>query len=236
MQYLKAAHKKQPLVCDKKAQISGLRHTIYSISGNAYTGEWQDNKKHGKGIQVWKKAGAIYDGEWKFGKRDGYGTYSIINPKSKECTQKYWGEWKNGKKHGFGTYFYSCSAVYEGEWSEDTQNGWGRMYYANGDIYEGEWLKDKSHGQGTLRCANENWYEGTWRDGKKNGYGKFFYFDQGQVYEGVWLDGIAKCGTLSDCGRNEAPRPPKYPIPESHLADMQLVLSQAQSAYIVQLG
>ncbi|XP_029921821.1 MORN repeat-containing protein 3 isoform X1 [Myripristis murdjan] len=232
MQYLKT-QKSQPLsqLWHIKTQRCGLRHTVYSANGDEYTGEWLDNKKHGKGTQVWKKDGAVYDGDWKLGKRDGYGTYSILLPKTNEYSRLYCGRWKNGMKHGYGTYFYSSSAVYEGEWSEDKRNGWGRMYYDKGDIYEGEWMKDKSHGQGIIRLANENWYEGGWKDGKKHGNGKFYYLDKGQLYEGLWVDGVAKCGTLSDHGRDEAPIPTKYPIPKVHLLDMQAVLKETQSTY-----
>lgn len=62
--------------------------------------------------------------------------------------------------------------------------------------------------------ANGSWYEGTWKDGKKNGNGKFYYPDKGQLYEGFWVNGVAKCGTLVDFGRDEAPTPTKYPIPK----------------------
>ncbi|KAK7895243.1 hypothetical protein WMY93_020568 [Mugilogobius chulae] len=223
MQNLRPTHNVKPLSAlrDKKAQKCGLRHTVYSVSGDEYTGEWKDNKKHGKGTQVWKKSGAIYDGEWKCGKQDGHGTYSVLNPQSKEYSKKYCGEWKNGKKHGFGTFIYKCSSVYEGEWRKDARCGWGRMCYANGDIYEGEWSQDRNHGNGIIRYANGNWFEGFWKEGKKNGQGKFFYSDQGQLYDGFWLDGTAKCGTLSDVGRDQAPRPPKYQIPQLQLVDMQ---------------
>lgn len=30
------------------AQKRGIRHTIYSVDGNEYTGEWLDNLKHGE--------------------------------------------------------------------------------------------------------------------------------------------------------------------------------------------
>ncbi|KAM9841543.1 MORN repeat-containing protein 3 [Aulostomus maculatus] len=190
--------------------------------------------KHGKGTQVWKKSGATYNGEWKFGKYDGRGSYSTLVPETKEYAKKYCGEWKNGKKHGYGTYFRNGSAVYEGEWSEDHRSGLGRMYDKSGDIYEGEWMKDKKHGRGIMRFANGNWYEGSWRDGKKNGNGKFFYADKGQLYKGFWVDGVAKCGTVSDFGRDDAPTPTKYPIPKIHLADMQLVLREAKSTYLEQ--
>lgn len=50
MQYLRPSHKKQPLsaLWDQKAQKCGMRHTVFSVVGNEYTGEWQDNKKHGE--------------------------------------------------------------------------------------------------------------------------------------------------------------------------------------------
>uniref|UniRef100_A0A3B4ABE1 MORN repeat-containing protein 3 n=1 Tax=Periophthalmus magnuspinnatus TaxID=409849 RepID=A0A3B4ABE1_9GOBI len=212
-------------------QKSGLKHTVYSVSGDEYTGEWKDDKKHGKGAQVWKKGGAMYDGEWKCGRRDGHGTYSVLNPQTKEYVKKYCGEWRHGKKHGFGTFLYSCSEVYEGQWSEDARCGWGKMHFTNGDVYEGEWRKDRAHGRGFILCANGNWYEGSWRDGKKDGYGTFFYSDQGQLYEGLWVHGTAKCGTLSDFKRSEAPRPPKYQIPQLQLVDTRAVLTGAQSAF-----
>ncbi|XP_030623967.1 MORN repeat-containing protein 3 [Chanos chanos] len=231
MPHLKKPRTTEPLVklWDRKAQKCGLRHTVYFANGDKYTGEWLDNKRHGKGTQVWKKAGAIYDGGWKNGMRDGFGTLSKLQASTNQYTRVYLGSWKNDKKDGFGTYFYSESAFYEGEWLEDKRSGWGRMYFENGDIYEGEWLKDKHHGRGMLRLANENRYEGSWKDGKKNGHGKFFYLDKGQLYEGLWVDGVAKCGTVSDFGREEAPTPTTYPIPQVHLLDMRSVLTEAES-------
>lgn len=65
-----------------------------------------------------------------------------------------------------------------------------------------------------LFAANENRYEGSWRDDKKNGPGKFFYLTTGQIYEGVWNNDIAKCGSMKDFNRDEAPKPTKYPIPD----------------------
>ena len=48
----------------------------------------------------------------------------------------------------------------------------------------------------------------------KTGEGKFLYLDKGQVYTGTWMDDTTKCGTLEDFGREGAPDPPIYPIPE----------------------
>lgn len=33
---------------DRKAQKCGLRHTVYAVNGDQYTGEWLNNLKHGK--------------------------------------------------------------------------------------------------------------------------------------------------------------------------------------------
>ncbi|XP_062410075.1 MORN repeat-containing protein 3 [Sardina pilchardus] len=213
-------------IWEQKAQKCGLLHSVYSVNGDKYTGEWLDNKKHGKGTQVWKKSGVIYDGDWKYDKRDGYGTFSRLDPATNDYKRIYCGEWKNGKKDGFGTHFYGENSWYEGEWNEGLRFGWGRMYYANGDTYEGEWLKDNHHGQGMLRLANENRYEGGWRQGKKHGPGKFLYQKKGQLYEGSWENGVAKCGTVSDFGREEASNPTMYPIPQVRLLDMNAVLME----------
>uniref|UniRef100_A0A8D0L802 MORN repeat-containing protein 3 n=1 Tax=Sphenodon punctatus TaxID=8508 RepID=A0A8D0L802_SPHPU len=129
---------------DRKAQKCGLRHTVYAVNGDRYIGEWLDNLKHGKGMQIWKRRGAIYSGDWKFGMRDGYGTYSLPDPITKEYKKVYSGWWKNDKKCGYGLKFYSDLEYYEGEWEAGQRSGWGRMYYKDGAVYEGQWLEDKA--------------------------------------------------------------------------------------------
>ncbi|KAM4807911.1 MORN repeat-containing protein 3 [Rhinophrynus dorsalis] len=212
---------------DLKAQKLGLRHTVYSVNGDQYTGEWLNNLKHGKGTYLWKAKNAIYEGDWKYGKRNGFGTYSLKNATTGEYVKVYSGSWENDKKHGYGTHYYGVTEYYEGDWMFGKRSGWGRMYFANGDIYEGEWLEDQPSGQGMLRLANENRYEGSWKDGKKHGPGKFYYLDKGQLYDGVWVNNLPKCGTVVDFGRAEAPFPTKYPIPEVKMEDPDAVLEKA---------
>ena len=50
MPHLKEPKKKEPLWKDwnYKADKKGVRHTVYSVNGDAYTGEWNANKKDGK--------------------------------------------------------------------------------------------------------------------------------------------------------------------------------------------
>lgn len=66
-----------------------------------------------------------------------------------------------------------------------------------------------------LSCLeNGNRYEGSWERGMKNGHGRFFHLDHGQLFEGFWVDNVAKCGTMIDFGRDEAPEPTQFPIPK----------------------
>ncbi|XP_033123252.1 MORN repeat-containing protein 3-like [Anneissia japonica] len=233
MPHMKPAKKTQPLwkEWDFKAQKKGIHHTVYEVNGDEYTGEWLDNKKHGKGTQKWKKNKSLYDGDWKFGKRNGFGTLSIP-AEGGSYKRIYSGGWKNDKRHGYGTNFYTADEYYEGEWYCDKRSGWGRMYFSDGSIYEGEWYNDQRSGQGMLRLATENRYEGSWKLGKKNGPGKFFYLDKGQMYEGVWVDGIPKCGEMVDFGREGAPDPTVYPIPEIKLLDPKAVLGEAEQMFL----
>ncbi|XP_062870318.1 MORN repeat-containing protein 3 isoform X2 [Trichomycterus rosablanca] len=224
MPRIKRASETEALVkqWNRKADKTGLLHTVYSGTGDQYTGEWSNNLRHGRGTQVWRSGAVVYEGEWKCGVRDGSGTLSKLHPPTNQLMRVYTGEWRNNKKEGYGTYFYSSSGRYDGQWVADWRSGCGRMFYENGDVYEGEWRDDKAHGRGTLQLANGNQYEGEWRSGRKNGRGRFLYVDRGQLYEGLWVDDVPKCGTLSDYDREHAAAPTLYPIPQ----DVQSVLQE----------
>ncbi|XP_077398397.1 MORN repeat-containing protein 3-like isoform X2 [Vanacampus margaritifer] len=235
MPFLKAAGRNpsRSALLENQSKKCGTRATYFSVDGDEYAGEWLDDNKHGRGIQVRKKSSSIYNGEWKLGKRDGYGIQSVLGANTNTYAKKYAGQWENGMKHGHGVYFYKgCSGVYEGQWREDQRSGWGRMLFGDGDVYEGEWTSDKEHGLGIRRYANGNWYEGSWRDGEKSGNGKLYYCDKGQLYRGLWVRGELKCGTLEDLGAGEhVAQPAKCPIPQVKLVDVKTVLQEAQSGH-----
>lgn len=232
MPVTKCPRKSEPLWkgWDWKAQKNGLRHQVFAVNGNRYVGEWKDNLKHGKGTQVWKKSGATYEGDWKFGKRDGYGTLSHPDPETGKYRRVYSGWWKGDKKSGYGIQFYGPKDYYEGEWCRNQRSGWGRKYYRDGNIYEGQWRNDKPEGEGMLRLKNGNRYEGSWERGMKNGHGRFFHLDHGQLFEGFWVDDVAKCGTMIDFGRDEAPEPTQFPIPKVEIQEPEGVLKEAIAA------
>ena len=50
MPHLKETKPAEPLwkEWDSHAQKKGIRHTVYAVNGDEYTGEWLDNKKDGK--------------------------------------------------------------------------------------------------------------------------------------------------------------------------------------------
>jgi len=217
---------------DEKANKKGIRHTVYSVNGDEYTGEWLENKKHGKGTYKWKENGCLYDGDWKDDMRNGFGTYSIPLSGGGYLKQ-YSGGWKNNKKHGHGTQFYDETSCFEGEWYCGKRNGWGRMTYSDCSVYEGEWYNDQRCGQGMLRLSNDNRYEGAWNKDMKNGPGKFFYNDKGQMYEGTWVDDVARCGEMVDICRETAPDATLYPIPSVGLVDPAAVLSEAEEQLAV---
>merc|ERR1739841_386726 len=223
---------------DYKALKKGLRHTVYSVNGDSYKGEWLDNMKNGPGTYTWKESGAVYDGEWKHDLRNGFGMYSKPTSSSSEeegpATFKkvYAGGWLNDKKHGHGTYYYTPNQYYEGEWSEGMRSGWGRMFYQDGSTYEGEWANDERNGWGMLRLRNDNRYEGKWKDDAKHGQGKFYYLNTGQVLTGTWVDNVSKCGTMEDFNRESATaEATQYPIHHLKLQDYEIVLADARKRF-----
>jgi hypothetical protein len=129
-------------------------------------------------------------------------------PKVK-LVKSYDGEWLHDKFHGRGVmYYHLTGARYEGEWARGRQNGWGTMFYPNGDRYEGEWLEGKRSGQGVIWLSNGDRYEGSWLNDVKNGSGKYHYNQLKRIYDGEWLQDVAKCGYLRDIASESSPIPP----------------------------
>jgi len=83
--------------------------------------------------------------------------------------------------------------------------------------------------------ANGNRYEGSWSNGVKSGAGQFFYVDKGQVYEGMWVDDLAKCGQMKDWNRESAPDATQFPIPPvRHMSLLRLFITHLyREGYVV---
>ena len=125
-----------------------------------YDGEWNDNQKHGKGVER-DYLGNTYKGDWKQGNKSGHATITFIE----EDDAMYLGNVLNGKLNGYGT-FKSRSLIYEGEFIENRRNGMGTLWTPDWKTTE---------------------YTGIWEDGTRSGKGQRWYTD-GSVYYGDFKD------------------------------------------------
>lgn len=66
------------------------REEVVLPDGAIYRGQWKNNMKHGKGVQIWPD-GAKYEGEWKWDKANGKGKFTHAEG------DIYDGEWLNDK-------------------------------------------------------------------------------------------------------------------------------------------
>eukprot|EP00455_Lapot_gusevi_P045060 TRINITY_DN5725_c0_g4_i2.p1 TRINITY_DN5725_c0_g4~~TRINITY_DN5725_c0_g4_i2.p1 ORF type:complete len:452 (-),score=55.59 TRINITY_DN5725_c0_g4_i2:81-1436(-) len=200
---------------DSTAQKSGVHKSVYWVkpkiesyehkmmsknsqpkfeTGCVYSGDWQDNKKHGFGTQVWPN-GNKYEGQWVAGRREGRGTFWIFD--GAKLKKQYHGCWVADLKEGLGVFYYDNNDRYEGAWLHGQRHGQGTLFFANGDVYVGNWLDDKRCGWGTLTKANGDQFEGEWLNDKREGQGTYFYRATSKVYDGEWVNDIPKCGVYT---------------------------------------
>mmetsp|Transcript_5957 Transcript_5957/g.14142 ORF Transcript_5957/g.14142 Transcript_5957/m.14142 type:complete len:390 (+) Transcript_5957:36-1205(+) len=231
---------------DRKAQKAGQRNTIYwvgksivgedgaatgaRIKGTSYSGEWDDNKKSGYGVQV-SPTGQKYEGQWLGGQRHGEGTLWV--PAGKKLRKLYVGGWRHDKRHGRGSCFFKSGEFFQGSWEDGRMHGQGTLRYANGDLYIGEWSEGQRSGQGTLNKANGDCYEGSWLADKREGNGSFFYAASGKVFVGEWANDLPKAGVYTQASANPeqaAPVPQTTTLPRVRLAVPSQVLEQALGA------
>lgn len=111
----------------------GGHGSITSPGGITYTGQFLDDKPHGRGEMVCAD-GARYDGEFAHGKQEGRGKSSAPNGDT------YDGAWKRGEMHGFGVFSYGDGDSYEGEFVRGLREGRGIFRLADGGTpLEGGW-------------------------------------------------------------------------------------------------
>ena len=129
------------------------------VNQQVYTGEWQNNKREGKGTLSSSDYDLSYfDGEWKDGQF-----------KTGKCKQinfngnTYEGELLDGKKHGDGIAHTITTADgkaddswYHGQYVKDKKEGNGKLTMKNGSIYDGAWLHNEFNGFGT-----QTWVSGS---------------------------------------------------------------------------
>ena len=110
--------------------------------GNKYSGEFQNNLFHGRGMYVFV-SGDYYNGHFHEGVPHGWGMYVFLsdNPLKGD---RYVGEFKDGQAHGRGTTFFKVGAVYTGQFAFGLPEGLGTYIDPKGIIlYEGLWQQGK---------------------------------------------------------------------------------------------
>lgn len=78
---------------------------------STYTGQWFDDKRHGKGkMTIFQKDGVyVYEGDWASNQKSGEGKYTWPNP-----MVWYEGKWAHDKRNGKGTATYPDGSEYRG--------------------------------------------------------------------------------------------------------------------------
>jgi|EP01046_Picozoa_sp_COSAG06_P014196 hypothetical protein len=182
-------HKKESHVLLNPYKRQG-HGTMKWTDGAVYQGQWENDKRHHKGVMrygttnpIWSD-GDVFEGLWRWDKiADGFdGTMTFADG------GLYVGKWFNGVQHNEGIHTYPNGDVFEGEFEQGPRrDGHGKMKYANGDVYVGQWLADLRHGEGKMEYANGDVYTGQWEKGMHL-IGKRKYEETAHVYDGEWLD------------------------------------------------
>lgn len=178
-------------------KMSGKGRLI-GARGDAYIGDFEEDKYHGFGVQ-YDVEGGVYIGGWNAGKRQGIG-HIRAGPKSPIAGGIYYGDfsegsiqgsgvlffadgsvyaggWKAGFKHGKGFYSHPDGAMYSGEYQDGIFNGPGMYLWGGGHIYRGEWKIGKRWGMGRMTQPSQQYYEGPWMEDKEHGTGKCHFWD-----------------------------------------------------------
>ena len=70
------------------------------------------------------------------------------------------------------------------------------MIKPSGESYEGDFVRENDQDWGS-HATNGDRYEGQWLSDEKNGPGRFFYNSTKKIYEGEWIDGVAKADNFA---------------------------------------
>jgi len=87
----------------------------------AYTGEFRQGKKHGRGIKTWPW-GDRYEGGFVDDYKDGLGTY-VWGARSIYAGDRYEGGFSRDRRNGYGVYLWASGDSYAGPWKDDLVSG-----------------------------------------------------------------------------------------------------------------
>ena len=196
---------------DYASNRHGKRSLVVLDDGSEYTGEWEDNLRHGHGTHY--TSVGFYTGDFVDDRYEGNGEFYLWH-KETNCEQDglwllYTGEWADGRYHGNGILYYTDYGVYQGEFYKGMRCGQGTMCYPNKDTYTGSWVNDIRQGFGEYTKENGDVFEGKYENDMKNGEGVLHIVKSKRRLQGVWVDDMMKTGAYYDEDEN-----PKYVQPD----------------------
>lgn len=155
-----------------------------------YVGNWKEGMRNEKGKKYYLNGVLEYDGEWENDKKEGKGKVY----REKDGSLSYDGYWINGERNGWGTYYReSGKKKYEGQWEDDTITGEGTYFRQDGESlkYFGRLKKGLRDGEGISYYENgKKNYEGEWKNDMKEGWGTSYGRNGVSIiYEGEWMNG-----------------------------------------------
>nr|CCC91743.1 conserved hypothetical protein [Trypanosoma congolense IL3000] len=163
-------------------------------NGDAYAGEYDNNRRHGAGVYWWKEQGVIYTGRWHNGVRHGRGR--IVYPDG----SRYLGSWSRDAKHGTGHYQYADGSSYDGAWVQNKKQGYGVYTFTDGSSFHGSFVENVFRAGEWRLASGVTRYYGNFEKDAPIGAGVYVHrlgltthsaFQQeGYYYKGEWHPGV----------------------------------------------
>lgn len=188
---------------------NGDGNYIYKSSNIKYTGEWKDDKKHGKG-------------EMTFPMTKGRGEINARLSGMFDHDELLAGEYMDSLGNVFKSRKYDLkdvkriqefitrhfrhqhNAFEHGSFKNGRLHGWGEVEYRGGDCYRGMFKDGKRSGYGIMSINQYNnvinqyvpaRFEGEWKFNKRNGYGEMEWPDKSK-FSGQWSNDCRVQGKL----------------------------------------
>mmetsp|Transcript_72675 Transcript_72675/g.151799 ORF Transcript_72675/g.151799 Transcript_72675/m.151799 type:complete len:231 (-) Transcript_72675:236-928(-) len=156
-------------------------------NGDLYSGEIRDAKRQGQGKYVWKAAeegkhGGVYEGEYDGNKKNGKGQMKYPD------NGTYDGQWQDGLRHGNGTFKYPNGDWYKGQWHSGLKSGEGTYFsYSGACWYMGQWESGEFQ-KGDWKFKDGSCYKGLFKGGRPAAGEGVFVFPNGNNLKGKWVE------------------------------------------------
>lgn len=129
----------------------GIWHFFVNDRVFEYKGDFQDDKRHGKGMLTAQASRVKYDGEWQDDYMHGTGVYIWPYQFPLSVYRVYVGEYAKDKRNGKGFAIFQNNDHFLGQWENDLKVGPGLFKHAgNNEVYEVEYVEDSKQGDGEL--------------------------------------------------------------------------------------